>query len=93
VLRYWESEFAELKPLKNKAGNRTYRVKDIQIILIIKKLLYQDKFTIEGAKQRLQSGVEVDPNQMKIEFEEDSSKDLLLNIKRDLRGILTILND
>ena len=93
VLRYWESEFPQLKPSKNKAGNRTYRVKDIQIILLIKKLLHKDKFTIEGAKQRLQSGVEADLNQMKIEFKVDSSNDLLLNIKHDLRGILTILNN
>jgi DNA-binding transcriptional MerR regulator len=93
VLRYWESEFPQLKPSKNKAGNRTYRVKDIQLILLIKKLLHQDKFTIEGAKQRLQSGVEVDLNQMKFEFREESPQDLLLNIKHDLQGILTILND
>jgi DNA-binding transcriptional MerR regulator len=51
VLRYWESEFEELKPAKNRAGNRIYTNKDIQLILFIKKLLREERYTIEGAKQ------------------------------------------
>ena len=51
VLRYWESEFDELKPAKNRAGNRIYTNKDIQLILFIKKLLREERYTIEGAKQ------------------------------------------
>jgi len=51
VLRYWETEFIQLKPLKNRAGNRTYRQRDIDTILKIKSLLYKDKFTIEGARK------------------------------------------
>lgn len=53
VLRYWENEFEELKPSKNRAGNRIYTNKDIQIILRIKKLLRDEKYTIEGAKKIL----------------------------------------
>ena len=53
VLRYWETEFKQLNPNKNKAGNRTYRQKDIDIILEIKNLLYKEKFTIEGARKIL----------------------------------------
>ena len=53
VLRYWETEFKQLNPNKNKAGNRTYRQKDIDIILEIKNLLYKEKFTIEGARKML----------------------------------------
>lgn len=53
VLRYWETEFPSLSPSKNRAGNRVYREKDIQIIQFIKHLLYDKKFTIEGAKQKL----------------------------------------
>ena len=53
VLRYWETEFSQLKPNKNKAGNRTYRSHDIDIILEIKSLLYDRKFTIKGAQQYL----------------------------------------
>lgn len=53
VLRYWETEFPELKPAKNRAGNRIYTNKDIKLILHIKKLLREEKYTIEGAKQIL----------------------------------------
>lgn len=53
VLRYWEQEFPMLKPKKNRAGNRSYREKDIELIRTIKTLLYQEKFTIDGARRRL----------------------------------------
>ena len=55
VLRYWETEFTELKPNKNKAGNRIYRSNDLDLILEIKSLLYERKFTIKGAQQFLKS--------------------------------------
>ena len=53
VLRYWETEFTQLKPSKNRAGNRTYRSHDIDVIIGIKSLLYDRKYTIKGAKQHL----------------------------------------
>ena len=53
VLRYWESEFPQLSPAKNRAGNRTYREKDIELVNFIKTLLYEKKYTIEGARQKL----------------------------------------
>jgi DNA-binding transcriptional MerR regulator len=53
VLRYWETEFEQLKPAKNLAGNRIYTNKDIKLILYIKKLLRDEKYTIEGAKKLL----------------------------------------
>jgi len=53
VLRYWESEFEHLKPQKNRAGNRIYTNRDIRLILYIKKLLRDERYTIEGAKQVL----------------------------------------
>ena len=55
VLRYWESEFPALSPSKNRAGNRVYKERDIQYIKLIKHLLYDKKFTIEGAKQKLKT--------------------------------------
>ena len=55
VLRYWESEFDRLKPAKNRAGNRIYTNKDIKLILFIKQLLRDQRYTIEGAKQVLES--------------------------------------
>ena len=53
VLRYWETEFTQLKPSKNRAGNRIYRSHDIDVIMGIKSLLYDRKYTIKGAKQNL----------------------------------------
>lgn len=55
VLRYWEREFAEIKPRKNRAGNRAYTAKDVAIVLAIKGLLRNDRLTIQGAKDALRS--------------------------------------
>ncbi len=53
VLRYWETQFEVLNPTKNRAGNRVYRPKEIELILLVKHLLYEQKYTIEGARLRL----------------------------------------
>ena len=55
VLRYWETEFSQLKPSKNRAGNRIYRSQDIDLLMEIKSLLYDRKFTIKGAQQYLKN--------------------------------------
>ena len=55
VLRYWETEFSQLKPSKNRAGNRIYRSHDIDLLMEIKSLLYDRKFTIKGAQQYLKN--------------------------------------
>ncbi|MEX0907633.1 MAG: MerR family transcriptional regulator [Gemmatimonadota bacterium] len=54
VLRYWESQFVVLSPSKNRSGNRVYQRKEIKLILLVKQLLYQEKYTVEGAKQKLE---------------------------------------
>jgi len=75
VLRYWETEFRELKPPKNRAGNRTYRKKDIDTILRIKELLYDKKFTIEGARNQLAITPQIVENPIeKAEKKEDEAK-------------------
>ncbi|MCG7851708.1 MAG: MerR family transcriptional regulator [Methanosarcinaceae archaeon] len=51
VLRYWEQEFKDIKPLKSSRGQRLYKRKDLEIIFTIKKLLYEKRFTIDGAKK------------------------------------------
>ena len=58
VLRYWETEFSQLKPGKNRAGNRIYRSHDVDTIIEIKSLLYDRKFTIKGAQQHLKHPLE-----------------------------------
>ena len=55
VLRFWEGEFSELSPQKNRAGNRVYKSRDIDIVKKIQFLLYEEKFTVEGAKAKLKS--------------------------------------
>jgi len=53
VLRYWETQFPALNPSKNRSGNRVYRRKEIKLILLLKHLLYKERYTIEGARQKL----------------------------------------
>ena len=53
VLRYWESQFRFLNPAKNRSGNRVYQRKEIELILLVKHLLYTEKYTIEGARQKV----------------------------------------
>ena len=54
VLRYWETQFPLLNPSKNRSGNRVYQRKEIKLILFVKQLLYEEKYTVEGAKQKLE---------------------------------------
>ena len=84
VLRYWETEFKQLTPPKNRAGNRTYRQKDIDIILEIKDLLYNKKFTIDGARTLMGSNNISDDNSYEKEY--------LKKIKLELQKIKRIIN-
>lgn len=61
VLRYWESEFPELSPEKDASDQRRYRARDIEIIFAIRKLLYEDRFTIKGARRRLKAELKQTP--------------------------------
>ena len=90
VLRYLETEFNQLNPTKNKAGNRTYRQKDIDLIMNIKSLLYDEKFTIEGARKMLsQPVVKKDLTKPKPSSVESSvNKITLMKIRSELKSIL-----
>lgn len=94
VLRYWESEFPTLRPKKNRAGNRNYRPKDIQAILVIRDLLYKEKFTISGARKKL-AEVYGNPepliDQMQIPFSDPHARQILLAIKNDLEDLKDLL--
>jgi len=96
VLRYWETEFKQLKPPKNRAGNRTYRQSDIDLILYIKDLLYTKKFTIEGARHQLameKDGKKEDVTTMaeSVQQATPARKETLLKIKQELETLLEIL--
>lgn len=84
VLRYWESEFPSLKPRKNKSGQRVYIKKDLEQVLLIKDLLYEEKYTIEGVRKRL-GGEGLKKSQ---EEQPPLTVDTLQHIKDRLRGIL-----
>ena len=91
VLRYWETEFSQLKPPKNRAGNRTYRQKDIEMILNIKDLLYNKKFTIDGARAVLSGKEGIPESGVQSESLNEKQKVILKKIKEDLVGILSII--
>ena len=89
VLRYWETEFKQLSPSKNKAGNRTYRQKEIDLILRIKDLLYNQKFTIEGARKMLIDGLsESQETNESNEVNSGVELDVLIKIRGELKSIL-----
>ncbi len=91
VLRYWESEFPQLKPKRTRGGTRAYTSKDIKLLLLIKKLLYEDGFTIEGARKKLRS---LKPTtQVEIDFEGLRAKNLLMEVKGDLEDIVKLLKE
>ena len=101
VLRYWESEFSRLSPPKNKSGQRTYRPKDIVLLLQIRKLLYDDGFTIAGAKKQLvgaapnleSTSEEFLPAKPETQAQQGSepSSQRLKRLRKELENILTLL--
>tara|TARA_A100000164_G_scaffold380736_1_gene429358 strand:- start:19 stop:381 length:363 start_codon:yes stop_codon:yes gene_type:complete len=93
VLRYWETEFNQLKPPKNRAGNRTYRQKDIEIILNIKDLLYNKKFTIDGARNVIQSKQVPESSLSNSSGLNPDQKLILKKVKNSLEDILKIINN
>ena len=94
VLRYWETEFSDLRPAKNRAGNRVYRKSDIKILFLIKRLLYQEKYTIEGARQRIRQMKKNKGGgaQLKLSLEELRRDDLLYEVQNDLKEILLLMD-
>jgi len=102
VLRYWESEFEELKPAKNRAGNRIYTNRDIKLILYIKKLLRDERYTIEGAKQVLKSYTPevdtgeqlelIDPPVVQQKIKDEKLRSDVIEVKTFLEEMLKKLN-
>jgi DNA-binding transcriptional MerR regulator len=97
VLRYWESEFPVIEPKKSGTNHRLYRRKDVEMILEIKRLLYDKRYTIEGARKFLAAGktrgaakpkASAPPRQPAL-F--DSSNELIEKVRRELNAILTLL--
>jgi DNA-binding transcriptional MerR regulator len=95
VLRYWESEFKVIKPHKGGSLQRLYRRKDLDLILRIRKLLYEEGFTISGAKKKIKDLERAENNRVKLRLVENrpSTKDqeLLMAVQEELKGIRRLL--
>lgn len=89
VLRYWESQFKVLHPAKNRSGNRVYARREVELILLVKQLLYIEKYTIDGARQKLdehrRNGSLRSAARAALELETVEA------LERDLRGLLQLL--
>ncbi len=104
VLRFWESEFSALSPPKTKSGQRIYRPQDIELLLQIRQLLYEEGFTIAGARKKLDSGapaalrekprtaVRARPETAEPKKDKAPEPDRLKKVKAELENILTFLD-
>jgi DNA-binding transcriptional MerR regulator len=90
VLRFWESEF-RIAPTKNNSHHRVYRRQDVELLIEIKRLLYEERFTIEGAREKLKNCAKNRQQQLPMELAENRYKLELRKIKKDLAQIYTIL--
>jgi DNA-binding transcriptional MerR regulator len=91
VLRFWETEFPQLRPIKSSTGQRMYRRKDVEAVLRIKKLLYEEGFTIAGARQQLRADVRIEKTQAPLPFPANSASDLK-RLRHGLEEILGMLS-
>ncbi len=89
VLRYWESQFRFLNPAKNRSGNRVYQRREIELIMLVKHLLYTEKYTIDGARQRIEQYRRT--GELRPAAREALAVETVRDLKGELEGILKIL--
>ncbi|MBI4523922.1 MAG: MerR family transcriptional regulator [Deltaproteobacteria bacterium] len=87
VLRYWETEFEVLKPGKAPSRHRLYRKKDVELLLEIRRLLYAEGYTIEGARKKLKEDRKEERKQLKLPLSESAYRNALIKIKKDLLSL------
>lgn len=88
VLRYWETELSSLRPRKNKSGQRVYIKKDLELVLHIKKLLYEERYTIEGVRIKFGDNKASKQNQAV----QSSAKEVIEKVRKRLRDILSSIS-
>ena len=88
VLRYWETQFKGLVPVKNRAGNRAYRSREIEMVQLVKELLYEKKYTIEGARQRLEDMKRNAGDKLESELAGAKVKDTFETLADDLAALV-----
>lgn len=91
ILRYWENEFKIISPKKSLAKQRVYSQRDLQLILEIKRLLYKEKFTLEGAKKRIKEIQQENSKQLDLQFNDKRVQTALKSIKKELMDIKKLL--
>jgi DNA-binding transcriptional MerR regulator len=89
VLRYWESQFRFLNPAKNRSGNRVYQRREIELIMLVKHLLYTEKYTIEGARRRIEHYRRT--GTVKSEARFALQHESIESLRTELRAVLDIL--
>ena len=89
VLRYWESQFRFLNPAKNRSGNRVYARREVELVLLVKHLLYTEKFTIEGARQRLEQQKRA--GELRAAARHALAAETIASLERELREIEGVL--
>lgn len=92
VLRFWETEFSQLKPVKSSTGQRMYRRNDVEMALHIKRLLYHEGLTIPGARQHLLAERKAARNQTALPFAAPRDQEGLRRVRNGLKEILTLLS-
>ncbi len=89
VLRYWETQFRVLSPAKNRSGNRVYGRREVELVLLVKHLLYDEKYTIDGARQKLDA--QRRSGELRAAAREALARETAASIERELREILDVL--
>ena len=90
VLRYWESQFRFLNPAKNRSGNRVYQRREVELIMLVKHLLYTEKYTIDGARQRIEE--QRKSGALRAEARAALDVQMIRDLERQLQGILRVLD-
>ena len=89
VLRYWESQFRFLNPAKNRSGNRVYQRREIELILLVKHLLYTEKYTIDGARQKIEEHRK--GGELRTAARAALDGESVVMLEQELRGILDVV--
>jgi DNA-binding transcriptional MerR regulator len=90
VLRYWESQFRFLNPAKNRSGNRVYQRREVELIMLVKHLLYTEKYTIDGARQRIEEQRKA--GSLRAEARAALDVQMVRDLERQLLAILRVLD-
>jgi DNA-binding transcriptional MerR regulator len=90
VLRYWESQFRLLSPAKNRSGNRVYKSREVELIMLVKHLLYTEKYTIDGARQRIDQYRRT--GELKGSARKAFESELAAEVRASIEGIVAILD-